>query len=87
MDYKTTAIPPEYRGGYEDYWVAADVLEFTSHGYGGYLFDGDGRKREFAGYRADTTTDFALEHLSQCHEKPFFLFESYIESHHQNDHN
>ena len=30
------------RGGYDDYWMAADVLEFTSHGYGGYIFDKDG---------------------------------------------
>lgn len=87
VDYKITAIPEAYRGGYKDFWIAADVLEFTSHGYGGYMFDGDGVKREFTGYRADATTDFVLEYLQKPKEKPFFLFVSYIEPHHQNDHN
>lgn len=85
VDYKTTAVPEEYRGGYKDFWVVADVLEFTSHGYGGYLFDKDGRKREFEHYRADATTDFALEYLRREKKAPFFLFVSYIEPHHQND--
>lgn len=40
--YETIAVPAERRGGYDDYWMAADVLEFTSHGYGGYIFDKDG---------------------------------------------
>jgi arylsulfatase A-like enzyme len=82
---KVTAIPPERRGGYKDYWMAADVLEFTSHGYDGYVFDGDMNKREFTGYRADAITDFALEYLAKPKDKPFFLFISYIEPHHQND--
>lgn len=85
IDYKTTAIPEKYRGGYKDFWIASDVLEFTSHGYGGYMFDGEGNKREFTHYRADATTDFALEYLQKPKEKPFFLFISYIEPHHQND--
>jgi uncharacterized sulfatase len=84
---KTTAIPLERRGGYKDYWMAADVLEFTSHGYGGYVYDGDMNKREFTGYRTDAITDFALEYLAKPKEKPFFLFISYIEPHHQNDRN
>ena len=87
VNYKTKAIPPQYRGGYQDFWIAADVLEFTSHGYGGYMYDGEGNKREFTGYRADATTDFALEYLRKPKEKPFFLFVSYIEPHHQNDRN
>ena len=85
VDFKTTAIPPEYRGGYKDYWLASDVLEFTSHGYGGYFHDGDMNKREFSGYRVDCTTDFALDYLRKPKDKPFFLFISYIEPHHQND--
>lgn len=87
VDYKIKAIPPEYRGGYQDYWVAADVLEFTSHGYGGYMFDGGQNKREWEGYRVDATTDFALDYLRRPKDKPFFLFISYIEPHHQNDRN
>lgn len=87
-NYRTTAVPPERRGGYKDYWLASDVLEFTSHGYDGYLHDGNGEKVEFTGYRVDCITDFALDYLrTRTGAKPFFLFLSYIEPHHQNDHN
>lgn len=87
VNHKITAIPEPYRGGYRDFWIASDVLEYTSHGYGGYLYDGDNKKREFTGYRADAVTDFALEYLRKPKDKPFFLFLSYIEPHHQNDRN
>ena len=87
-NYRTVAVPPERRGGYEDYWLASDVLEFTSHGYDGYLHDGEGNQVEFTGYRVDCVTDFALEYLrGRSGTRPFFLFLSYIEPHHQNDHN
>ena len=81
-----TAVPKEKRGGYKDYWMAADVLEFTSHGYDGYVFDGDNNKVEFKGYRADCINDFAIEYLEQkTSDKPFFMFISQLEPHHQND--
>lgn len=86
VDYRTKAIPEALRGGYKDYWVAADVLEYTSHGYGGYVFNEKGQKLEFSNYRADAITDYALDYLRREKEKPFFLFVSYIEPHHQNDH-
>jgi uncharacterized sulfatase len=86
-DYRTSPVPPERRGGYTDYWLASDVLEFTSHGYDGHMFDADMQKREFTGYRVDCQTDFALEYLrSRDGGRPFFLFLSYLEPHHQNDH-
>ena len=80
-----TAIPKERLGGYR-YFRGADVLEFTSHGYDGYIFDEEGNKIDFEGYRADCITDFALEYIDK-HEgdKPFFMFLSHIEPHHQND--
>jgi uncharacterized sulfatase len=88
IDFRETPVPPERRGGYDDFWIASDVLEFTSHSYDGGMFDGDGNFREFTGYRADSQTDFVLEYLeTRTQEKPFFLFLSYIEPHHQNDHN
>ena len=84
---ETTAVPKEKRGGYS-YWRAADVLEFTSHGYDGYIFDENNKKIDFKGYRADCINDFALEFLETRDEsKPFFLFVSQLEPHHQNDRN
>lgn len=81
-----TAVPENKRGGYKDYWVASDVLEFTSHGYDGYVFDGDNNKVEFKGYRADCINDFALDYLDKkTSDKPFFMFISQLEPHHQND--
>ena len=87
LNYTVSAVPPERRGGYEDFWLAADVLEFTSHGYDGHMFDGEGRQVDFKGYRADCQTDFVLDYLrTRDGQRPFFLFVSYIEPHHQNDH-
>ena len=80
-----TAVPKEKQGGYK-YWRAADVLEFTSHGYDGYVFDENGNKIDFTGYRADCINDFAIEYVNNHNsEKPFFMFISQLEPHHQND--
>lgn len=82
-----TAIPKDRQGKYQ-YWRAADCLEFTSHGYDGYVFDGDGNKIDFTGYRADCINDFVLEFLDKREkDKPFFLFVSQLEPHQQNDRN
>lgn len=87
-DFRTKPIPKERRGGYDDYWMAVDMLELTSHGYGGYVFDKYGNKVEFSGYRCDCITDYAINYInSYDDEKPFFLFISHIEPHHQNDRN
>ncbi len=104
FDCRMSAVPRERRGGYVDYWLASDVLEYTSHGYDGHMFDGEGRKREFppGRYRVDAHTDWVVEYLQTRSgatgggaagggatgggERPFFLFVSYIEPHHQNDH-
>lgn len=84
--YETTAIPAGRMGGYRR-WFAADVLEFTSHGYDGYVFDQNGNRHDFIGYRADCITDYAIHCLrSRPNDNPFFLFLSHIEPHHQNDH-
>jgi len=86
---RTKPVPPERRGGYKDYWLAADVLEFTSHAYDGYMFDRAGQKRLFPEdrYRVDAQTDWAIEFLRSRKgaPRPFFLFVSFIEPHHQND--
>lgn len=89
-DFTTSPVPPQRRGGYLDYWLASDVLEFTSHSYDGHMFDQHGRTREFprGRYRADVLTDWVIEYLHSRADasRPFFLFVSYIEPHHQNDH-
>ena len=87
LDFFDAPVPPALRGGYNGFWRAADVLEYTSHGYDGYVFDEDGKKREFQGYRVDCLTDMALEFFdSYDGSKPFFMTISHIEPHHQNDH-
>ena len=86
--YRTEAVPPERRGGYQ-YWMAADALEFTSHGYNGYVFDGDMKRHDFVGHRVDCINAFAVDYIHKYAEgprdKPFFLFVSQLDPHHQND--
>ncbi len=86
IDHATTAVPRELRGGYTGYWRVSDVLEFTSHGYDGYVFDENDNRVDFKGYRADCINDMALEFFDRYDgRKPFFMTVSQIEPHHQND--
>lgn len=86
VDHTVTAIPRALRGGYTGFWRAADVLEFTSHGYDGYVFDENDQKIDFHGYRPDCITDLALDFFDvRDKTKPFFMTISHIEPHHQND--
>jgi arylsulfatase A-like enzyme len=80
-------VKPQYRGGFQDLWEAANVLELTSHAYEGDLFDGDGKPLHFSNrYRADFMTDRAQLFLrSRAAKSPFLLTLSYLEVHHQND--
>ncbi|MFB6189869.1 MAG: sulfatase-like hydrolase/transferase [Halapricum sp.] len=77
-------VPPEQRGGYEDFWIGADVPEFTTKPTEGRLFDADGDPVEFDTYRVDAFTDFAVSAIEELSE-PFFLMVSYLEPHDQND--
>jgi len=89
LDFTQQAVPPERRGGYKDYWLASDILEFTSHSYDGHMFNADMEKVSFpeGRYRADVQTDWVIDYLQTYkNQKPFFLFVSYVEPHHQNDH-
>ena len=82
----TNPVSPNRRGGYKDYWLASDVLEFTSDGYGGHMFDAQNNKVDFRGFRADCQTDFVIDYLkTRKKDNPFFMFVSYLEPHHQND--
>lgn len=86
IDHACIAVPMEYRGGYTGFWRVSDVLEFTSHGYDGYVFDENNQRIDFTGYRTDCITDMALEFFDRYDgKKPFFMTVSHIEPHHQND--
>jgi uncharacterized sulfatase len=51
------------------------------------MFNADNEQVDFTGYRADGQTDFVLDYLrTRDGDRPWFLFLSYIEPHHQNDH-
>lgn len=77
-------VPERLRGGYDDFWLAADVPEFTSKPDHGRLFDASGTAVTFDEYRTDAFTAFGEEALESLSE-PFFLVVSYLEPHHQND--
>jgi len=85
--YERKPVPPERRGGYRDAWVAADALELTSGAYRGHLFDEDGDEVRIEGYRVDAVSAIAADRLERlCRdERPFLLFVSHLEPHHQND--
>lgn len=76
-------VPVEQRGGYE-YWLAANMLEFTSDVYDTLLYDTEGRPVHLPGYRVDALTDAAIRYIDAHQADPFFLFISYLEPHHQN---
>ena len=77
-------VPPGRRGGY-DYWLAADIVEFVSDAYDARLFNGAGELVRMPGYRSDAYVDAAIRYLAnRDSDRPFFLFLSLIEPHHQN---
>ena len=79
-------VPPEDRAGFLDFWEGSNALELTSHPYSGEIWDGSGNKITFDNqYRVDFITDRAVRFLKQPQEKPFLLFISQLEPHHQND--
>ena len=73
----------EQRGGY-DYWLASNILEFTSDAYQTTLYDNDNQPVHLPGYRVDACCDAAIRYIDQHKADPFFLFLSFIEPHHQN---
>lgn len=76
-------VPPEDRAGYE-YWLASNVLELVSDAYDCIVFDGDGNEHQLPGYRVDALTDAAIRFVASPRHRPYFLFLSFIEPHHQN---
>ncbi len=84
--FERRPVPPERRGGYRDCWVAADALEHTSGAVSGHVFDEHGQRVELSGYRVDALTDIAIDRLGRFDtDRPFLLFVSFLEPHHQNN--
>ncbi len=83
--YERRPVPPDRRGGYRDAWAAADALEHTSGPTGGHVFDEEGRRVPLHGYRVDAVTDLAIDRLRRVDDRPFLLWVSYLEPHHQNN--
>ena len=80
-------IPPgPSRGGFDDLWEGANVLEIVSHPYEGNYWDNGGKNIGFKDeYRVDFITNRGVQFIEQKHEKPWLLFLSQLEPHHQND--
>ena len=57
-------VSPEQRGGY-DYWLASNLLEFTSDAYDLVMYDNDGAARKLPGYRVDAQTDAMIRYVSE----------------------
>jgi arylsulfatase A-like enzyme len=80
-------IPPgPSRGGFDDQWEGANVLELVSHPYNGDYWDDGGKNIGFENeYRVDFLTRRAVETIEKQHDRPWFLFLSQLEPHQQND--
>jgi arylsulfatase A-like enzyme len=76
-------VPPAQRGGY-DYWLAAHTLEFSSNAYDCAVWNTEGERVKLPGYRVDALTDAAIRYFTSPRERPYFLFLSFLEPHHQN---
>ncbi|MFK7801563.1 MAG: sulfatase-like hydrolase/transferase [Anaerolineae bacterium] len=76
-------VPADQRGEY-DYWLASNLLEFTSDAYDLNLYDNSDQSVKLPGYRVDAQTDAAVRFIDSQQANPFFLFLSYLEPHHQN---
>lgn len=76
-------VPVEERGGYES-WLASNILEFTSYAYDTVLHNEDNEPVKLPGYRVDALTDAAIRYVAEERDKPFFLYLSFLEPHHQN---
>lgn len=80
---KEAAVEENERGGYK-YWLAANLLEFTSDAYDTKLYNNAKEEVKLPGYRVDAMTDAAIRYIDAQKDNPFFLFMSFLEPHHQN---
>ena len=83
----TNAYRPSSFGtglGHDEYWLAANALEFTSEPYDTVVFDNEKKSTKLPGYRVDALTDAAIRYIDAQKSNPFYLYISYLEPHHQN---
>lgn len=80
-------VPPgPSRGGFDDIWEGANVLELVSHPYKGNYWDSSGNNIGFKDeYRLDFITRRGVQFIEQKHDRPWLLFLSQLEPHQQND--
>lgn len=76
-------VTVEHRAGYE-HWLAANAVEHVSDAYDTWLWDADNQPVRLPGYRVDATVDAAIRFIATPRDRPFFLFLSLLEPHHQN---
>ncbi|MFC9862603.1 MULTISPECIES: sulfatase-like hydrolase/transferase [unclassified Streptomyces] len=76
-------VPPGRRGGYRK-WLASDRLEFTSDAHRTVVYDEEGEPVRLPGYRSDALIDAAIRFVADHHDRPYLLFLSLLEPHHQN---
>lgn len=80
----TQRVQEPDRGGYE-YWLGANAVELISDAYDAILYNNDNEEVRLPGYRVDAYTDAAIRYIHEhATGKPFYLFISYLEPHHQN---
>ena len=79
-------VPERDRGGYER-WLAANLLEFSSDAYHTVVYDEDDEAVFLPGYRSDALVDAAIRFVARAgrQDRPFLLFLSLLEPHHQNE--
>ena len=80
-------VPPgPSRGGFDDLWEGANVLELVSHPSEGNYWDSSGNNIGYKDeYRVDFIANRAVQVIEQKHDKPWFIFLSQLEPHQQND--
>jgi arylsulfatase A-like enzyme len=76
-------VPEHQRGGYE-YWLGANLLEFTSDSYRTIVYNNKSEPVRLPGYRVDALADAAIRYIDAHQDDQFFLFVSFLEPHHQN---
>jgi arylsulfatase A-like enzyme len=76
-------VPEGQQGGYQA-WLGSNLLEYTSEPYDTVMYDQQGNPVKLPGYRVDALTDAAIRYIDAHQERPFYLFLSFLEPHHQN---